>query len=358
MFGTLSVLDQLALIKNQTAVEYGEQRLADQFQVFYDSQNALVQELSGILIEDTQERLASYGTGARLEMYKADEFGRADAQKARPATTDIGWPLDLFQISLQWTRKFLQVAPVSELAIQTRAVGEADLRALRREIQRALFTPTNNLSYKDRFVDGVTLPIRRLLNADGAPIPEDQYGNVFNGGSHTHYLGTGSLVAADIVSLVQTVVEHNLRPNMKIYINRAQEAAISAMPNFDKYSLPLINPGPGSTADEIVGNPRLNVFNVNDRPIGIWDGAIEVWVKPWVIANYIIAIDEDAQNKVLRRRTRAATGGGQLQLVVEDERYPLRAQTSEREYGISTWSRDKAAILYTANATYAAPSIV
>lgn len=360
MFGTLSILDQLALIKNQTAVEYGEERLAQDFQRFLAVQNARVQELTSLLVEDTTERLSSYGTGARIEMNKADEFARSDAQKVFPTTTDIGWPLDLFQASIQWTRKFLQVAPVSELAIQMQAVEEADMRNVRKEIQRALFTPTNRLTYKDRLVDNATLPVRALLNADSAPIPEDEFGNTFDASTHTHYSGTGSLAAADITSLVNNVAEHGVSgtSNLKIYINRAQEATIRGFTNnFDPYAPTLIDPGPGSTADVIVGNPRVQPFSIYNRPIGIWDGVTEIWVKPWIFANYILVVDEDPTRRVLRRRTRPQVGGN-LELVVEDERYPLRARTVEREFGISVWNRDRAAVLYTANSTYAAPTIV
>lgn len=360
MFGTLSILDQLSLIKTQTAIEYGETRLLDDFNRFLAVQNARVAELTSIFIEDTTDRLSSYGIGSRIEMGKADEFGRSDAQKTFPSTADIGWPLDLFQASLQWTRRFLLVAPVSELATQMKAVEEADMRAVRREIQRALFTPTNRLSYKDRFVDNATLPVRALFNADSAPIPEDDYGNVFDGSTHNHYVGTGSLTAANITALVNNVAEHGVSSsgNMKLYINRAQEAVVKGFTdNFDAYGPLLINPGPGSTADQIQGNPRLDVYNIYDRPIGIWDGAVEVWVKPWVFPSYIVCIDEDPQKKVLRRRYRTAVGLD-LQLVAEDEKYPLRARTVEREFGMGVWNRDKAAILYTANSTYAAPTIV
>ena len=356
VYGTHSVLDQLALIRNQTAAEYGEERLADEFARFLAAQNALVEAMVGDLVEFTDVRLTSYGTGARMEMIKADEYTRADAQKAVPTPTDIGFPLEPFQITLQWTRKYLQVATVADLAASMNAVREADERNVRREIQRALFTPTNNLTYVDRMVDGVTLPIRRLLNADSAPIPEDEFGNTFDGATHTHYLGTGSFVAADVEAAVATVVEHGVTGEVRIYINRAQEAAVTGFANFTGYGAPLVRPGGGSTADEATGGP-IQPFNLYNRAIGVWDGAVEVWVKPWIPANYLLVVEIDQNKRVLRFRRRAATGNGALQLVAQDERYPLRAETSEREFGISVWGRDQAAVLRTNNATYAAPTI-
>jgi hypothetical protein len=356
MFGTYSILDQLALIRNQTAAQYDEQRLADAFQAFFDAQNLLVNQMTGDLVERTTERLTSYGTGARIAMIKADEYTRADAQKAVPTPTDIGFPLDKYQASLQWTRSFLQVATVADLALAVRAVGEADLRNVRLQIATALFTPTNRLTYVDRLVDGVTLPIRALYNADSAPIPDDEFGNTFNGATHTHYLGTASLVAADVEAAVQTIIEHPGNGPIRIYINRAQEAAVSAMANFDAFMPVRLAPGGGSTADQALG-ATLDATSPNNRVIGLWDGTFEVWIKPWVYANYIVTVRVDPNNRVLRMRTRAATGDGNLQTVVEDEKYPLRARTAEREFGVSVWTRSNAAVLRTNNATYASPTI-
>jgi hypothetical protein len=357
MYGTLSVLDQLSLIKNQTAAEYDEQRLSDDFQRYFDSQNLLVQQMTADLVEPTTVRLTSYGTGSRIDMIKADEYTRADAQKALPTPTDIGFPLDKFQATLQWTRSYLQVTTVADLANQVKAVGESDLRAVRKEIARALFKPTNNLTYVDRFIDGVTLPLRALYNADSSPIPDDEFGNTFNGATHTHYFGTAAFVAANVETLVTTIIEHGSTGPIRIYINRGQEAAVSAMANFDPFLPVRLAPGGGSTADLALGGTLDNTVNPNNRVIGLWDGTFEVWVKPWIYANYVVAVEVDPSNRVLRMRSRPATGSGNLQFVVEDEKYPLRARTAEREYGISVWSRSKAAVLKTDNAVYASPTI-
>jgi hypothetical protein len=56
-------------------------------------------------------------------------------------------------------------------------------------------------------------------------------------------------------------------------------------------------------------------------------------------------------------RVRQAAGGfGDLQIAAEDEQYPLRARFMEREFGIGVWNRTAAAVLYTANSTYSAPT--
>jgi hypothetical protein len=235
------------------------------------------------------------------------------------------------------------------------AAERADTAQVRASLSRALFTPTNNLTYKDRLVDGVTLPLRALLNADGAAIPDDEFGNTFNGATHTHYLATASLIAANIESAVTTVVEHGVTGRMVIYINRAQETAVSGFANFDPYMLPMVRPGGGSTAD--VTDTDIEPFDLYNRAIGVWNGAIEVWVKPWVPASYIVVADIDPGRRILARRRREGNAAlDALQIVADDEKYPLRAQTMEREFGVSVWAREKAAVLYTGGGSYVTPT--
>ena len=87
--------------------------------------------------------------------------------------------------------------------------------------------------------------------------------------------------------------------------------------------------------------------------------AAEVWVKPWIPANYMFATDVSTPQKPLRIRTRtgALTGLGAFQIAADHEHYPLRAQTMDREFGVAAWTRWNGAALLTNNATYSAPTI-
>lgn len=357
MYGTHGVLDQLRLITDQSVLTYGEDSLVADFGRSLAAHNALVDDMTAPLVENTTDRIRRYGTDARMAMIEIDEFTRADAQKARPAGVDIGFPLKGYQISLQWTRRFLQVNTPGDLAITMIAAQRADIGNVRAAIQKALFGPTNNLTYLDRMIDNVTLPVRALINADGAAIPEDEFGNTWNPATHSHYLGTSSFVAADVNSVIDTVAEHGVGGDMVLYINRAQEAAIRGFANFTEYTQPLITPGPGSTDDQAVGGP-VRPWDVNNRPIGVWNGNTVIWVKSWIPASYILALDTDPSRRVLARRRRDGANMDTLALVANDENYPLRANTMEREFGVGVWARDNAAVLYTGGASYVAPTIV
>jgi hypothetical protein len=62
------------------------------------------------------------------------------------------------------------------------------------------------------------------------------------------------------------------------------------------------------------------------------------------------------QEKPLAMRTRSA-GSGNLQLEYEDDDFPLRTKLYGREFGVGAANRVGAAVLYTGNATYAAPTL-
>ena len=361
-YGTLNLLDTLAAIDQANVMEYGEDKLYQHISDLLVMHNKHTREMIDLFVERTTEKVARYGNQAvGGEMVEVDEWGRVDVQKTAVTGHDIGWPLRSYQYGIGWTKKYFEIKAVADIAKEFVNAQTADVRNLRRQILTGLFRPTNNTSYIDRLDNQVTLPLRALINADGTTLPMNEYGTTFDGATHTHYLARagGSLVAADITALVDTVVEHGVNGGqVLLYINKAQEAAISAMALFDAFQKPLIDPGPGSTADVAAGGRKLNPYNMDDRPIGVWDGYVIVWTKPWIPANYQVAfITGGANAKVLRMRRRPVAGYGEYRLVGEHDHFPLRAQHFEREFGVSAWNRTGAAILYSNGTSYVEPVI-
>lgn len=352
-YGTLSVSDLLAAT-GQTIADYGEDKAFEAIANGLSAHNALVADMVTSLCEVTAERLGRFGTTGAGEMIDLDEFGAPDTQKVVPGA-NVGWPLRKVGYAIQWTRTYMMIKTPAELAGQFDAAKDADLRRIQRDIARAFFKPTNNLTYIDRLTDNAVLPLRALLNADSTGIPYGPNGETFDGTTHTHYLGTASLVAANVSALIETVVEHGVGGGMRLYINRAQEAAVRAMTgNFTAYLDARIVPADTTTR----ANGSLDMTALYNRSIGVFDAA-EVWIKPWVPAGYMFAVDTSTPMKPLRIRTRTGTlqGLGALSIAADHEHYPLRAQTMEREYGISVWTRWNGAALFTTNATYANPTI-
>lgn len=345
-YGTLSTLDTLAA-SQQTIAQYGEDNAFVAIEAARAAHNAIVTELLAGFVERTTDRLRRYGGPDNMTMDEIDQWGTPDAQKVA-AGSPVYFPLKLYGLAVQWTRKFMQTATVKELAEQFVAAQDADINAIIREIKRAIFYPTN-YTFADKLVDNVSLSIKALVNADSAPIPLGPNGETFNAATHTHYLGTASFVAANLTSLITTVIEHFARGEAMVYINTAQETTVRGFTGFYPYvDGRLVQP---TTA--MATTRPLELINIYNRAIGIFGGA-EVWVKPWVPAGYVFAWVK-GQPVPLAMRTR--DGQGDLVIAAEDEAHPLRARVLEREFGIGVWNRINGAVLDTANASYTTPTI-
>lgn len=349
-FGTLNTLDTLAASQSSIAA-YGEDNAFTAIQAALDAHNAIMSTAMAQLVDKTTDRQRRYGGPDNMSMDEVDEFGRGDAQKIAAGVT-LGFPLRLFDVTVQWTKKFFQNATGAELAAQFVAVTDSHRKRVIREIKKAIFIPTGNTTYVDRLKDGITLVLRPLVNADSQAIPLGPNGEVFTASTHTHYIARVSTLAASDVSAVLTLVrEHYATGNEYLYINQANEAAIRAFTtNFTAYVDSRIIPA--STAQ--VAKGELAPFNLYNRPIGIFDGA-EVWVKPWIPSGYAFAWIDTVKPLVFRERS---AGSGNLVIAAEDEAYPLRAKTLEAEFGVGVWQRTGGAVLdITDVTTYVAPTL-
>jgi hypothetical protein len=196
-----------------------------------------------------------------------------------------------------------------------------------------------------------------LTNADSTAVPVAPDGTTFNAATHTHYLARagGALAASDVVSAVDTVAEHYSAGQLRLYINRAQEAAVRAFTsNFRAFTSPMLEIR--STTDQPANGGRLQMLSPNDREIGLWDDKAIVSVKPWMPANYLFAWMDGAPPPVVMRSD-PALGNGNLFVEAEDDSFPLHAKFFGRYFGMAVGERTNGAVLYAGNTTYAAPTI-
>jgi hypothetical protein len=345
--GTLHTLDTLAS-SQQSIAQYGEDNAFEAIDAALEAHNEILTEMVSELCEVTTDRQRRYGSYDAMEMEETDEYGTPDAQKISAGAT-VGFPLRNYSLAVQWTRKYFQNVTGEEFVAQFTSATTADVKRVQREIKRALFHPVN-YTFEDKLIDHVQLAVKALANADGASIPLGPQGQEFDGATHNHYLGTAGFVEANVVTLVETVLEHYASGDAVIYINRAQEAAFKGFAKFTPYVDARIIPGANTTEARGTLNPNL----LYDRAIGIFDGSAEVWVKPWVPAGYVFCYLKETV-KPLVFRVRAAGQG--LQLVYDDESHPLRARVLEREFGVAVWNRVNGAVLYTGGAVFTSPSL-
>jgi hypothetical protein len=343
--GTLHTLDTLAS-SQQSIAQYGEDNAFEAIDAALEAHNEILTEMVGELCEVTTDRQRRYGSYDAMKMEETDEYGTPDAQKISAGAT-VGFPLRNYSLAVQWTRKYFQNVTGEEFVAQFTSATTADVKRVQREIKRALFYPVN-YTFEDKLIDHVQLAVKALANADGASIPLGPQGQEFDGATHNHYLGTAAFVEANVVTLVETVLEHYASGDAVLYINRAQEAAFKGFAKFTPYVDAHIIPGANTTEARGTLNPNL----LYDRAIGIFDGSAEVWVKPWVPAGYVFCYLKETV-KPLVFRVRAAGQG--LQLVYDDEAHPLRARVLEREFGVAVWNRVNGAVLYTGGAVFTTP---
>ncbi len=356
-FGTLGALDTLAAVHNITVAQYGLDNAYEAIRLTLDAHNDLTAEMLSDIVEVTTDNLRSYGGGSSgRRMQELDEWGRADTQKTG-AGIDVGFPLRIYADAIGWTYTWMQIHSPADLAAQVNDMLTGDLLSLQGNITRALYYPTNT-SFKDRLERNVTLPLKALLNADGEAIPPGPNGEAFNAATHTHYLFNATFTNAAALAQIVHVQEHRKDGKIEYWIAAADEATVRGFADFKPYvdARVLIQ-----NSNAAYANGPLDLTNPGNRAIGVL-GAAEVWVKPYVLASYPIAIRTQAGAKPLAMRVRGAPGGGsagleRLRLVNTHDHHPLYANEYGREYGISVWNRDMAAIseMNDANSAYTSP---
>jgi hypothetical protein len=356
MYGTLSLTDLLSDYSNQTVYEYSPDRMWDQVDAYLAARNQLVNETLNLLaVRDTERIWRDGGLADDFVFQRLDEFAAPAPQKAAGVSFAAGAPLEMWGVGVQWTSSYFERKSVREFTLQFDKIAQGDIERLFNELQRALFTPTNNTTYTDYWVDRLPITIRRLYNADSTYIPNGADGTTFNAATHTHYLArVAALAASDISATVDTVAEHFSAGQLRLHINRAQEAAVRAFTsNFKAYQSPMIEIR--GTTDIARGN--LQLLSPNDREIGLWDDKAIVSVKPWIPANYMFAYMEGAPAPLVMRVPASGLGGGNLFFEDEHRHMPLTAQFMGRYFGFGARNRANGAVLYTGGTTYVSPTI-
>lgn len=354
MNGTLSVFDTLGARRVEAGDLiglYDPATIYEQVQVYLNAHNFLMSQMEMDLFTDTTDRIYTWGNVGTVTMQKGDEYSRPRASKMKVDPVDGGFPLEKYQAAYQVTDEFMQTKTMGDLDTVIKAITDADVTNRLTILRGVLFNPTNNLTYKDEKIDNYTLKLRAFANADSAYIPNNKYGVTFDASTHTHFLGTSSYAAADLKSLISTVQEHypELPPNIRVYINEAEEDTVRGFTGFYAYWDRRVDPG-ANTARAI---GELDQTNTSDRPIGVF-GPATIWVKPWIPAHYHFCFHPNAA-KPLKRRIRDANRGN-LRIAAQFPMYPLYAEFMEREEGFGVFERTNGAVLKTDNATYSAPS--
>ena len=349
--GTYTMADLLA-VRFSSVNEFGENTVVQTLQNDLAAHNAIVTDMVSDLAMLTTDTQGVYGSGAVGQMVEVDEFGRSETQKVAPGST-VAWPLRLFQYGIGWTRKFLQNATPADLAQAQLAAEEAHRREIRYQIKSAIFGSAN-YTFADYLVNNVSLGVKRFVNADSAAIPDAPDGSTFTASSHTHYDAAAALSTTVVDNAITDLIEHGHGSRVMIAINYSDVSDFEGLTGFVK-AVPQYVQVPAYNVT--VPSARTDLGNQYNRLVGYY-GAAEVWVKPWMIANYMFVWDAGSAQKPLAFRQRAGGNVTQgLVLAAELDAYPLRADYYEAEFGVGVWTRTNGVVVEFDNGTYQVPTL-
>lgn len=351
--GTYQVRDLLTFTQTPIA-QYDPQAIAAALAEDNASHNRILQGMLSTFVEDTTERVGAVPVPATGSMIRVQEDGAVHTRKT-PTPSQQNYPLYKFQHGAGMTEDYLMRATPADLVIIQQTAQRAHANTTRIEMLRALLDPANRTE-RDRLRDGMQLTVKALHNADGTVPYSGPNGEDFDG-THTHYLASSTLTVAALSALIATVTEHTDNANVQVWINRAQEAAVRGLTGFSAYLDSRVIPAALlANTQYLVGNQGLDTSNPANRAIGIFEGA-EVFVKPYLPAGYLLALDANSTSKPLRRRQSDVAAQRGLRLAGGSMAHPLEARYWEDYFGFGANDRAAAAALQITAGSYTAPNL-
>lgn len=347
--GTHTIEDLIAN-DHQSVAEFGRNTIEEVIQRDVENHNDLTEEMVSLLAEPTTDRQRVYGAGGDTDMQKVDEHGRGRTQKDHKSG-EVAFPLYKFVHPVGWTNDYEVNSTPADMAQATQNAEKADVKQIRTEIKSAIFL-SSNFTFTDRFRDGVSLDVKRLVNADGDPIPDGPTGESFDGSTHTHYNAENGLTNSGLQTSVSDLLEHGHSEDVKMFINQGDESTVKGLSDFKEYVDARL------TLNSNANQPqrRLDVSRpLDNRAIGIF-GAAEVWIKPWIPSNYILITDTGTEEKPLVFRNHHQPGMQGLRLAAEIMDYPLNVDEMEHYFGVGVWTRTNGVAHYFGGAAYSGPS--
>ena len=322
------------------AATEGQEVIYTLIQEHLDRVNADIATAISVFVAQTtethKERYKLPG-GGYLQSLGQNPQGRADDVKTFGGY-DVAYPLTEFGAQISMTRVVEAYMTVADLDRHVTGVVERDVRTVRRELLNALF-----LSSQDDFADikwGALL-IEPLANGDTVTYPP-----VVGSGTDAtedHYLESG-FTSANIsdtnnpfVTIRDDLVHHyngtTTDNEVAVFINSDQLAVTEALTDYDKIT--NINVIPGTQTATLTGMPMGHPGRLVGSTNGCW---VIVW--DWVPTNYMIGVFLEDDPPIKMRIDPAAVGlGSGLQLVSEDEIYPVSASHWSHRFGLGAGNR-------------------
>lgn len=335
------------------------------------SLNTLWNEFSGVLSQYNSTRdifTALFSTpttesfvqlpngGSDVELERASEFGVPAAVRVTPQYLRMGFPLEWFDTSLRYTRKFLRDATAEQVRAQHVAVLEADNRLVFRTVMTAV-TDIKQAGVRSANENGVT--VYDLWDGSNGEVPPAFAGKTFTS-AHSHYLvsGAATIDGGDLKALIDTIQEHGygLRSSgerIVLFVNPAEADVISTFRRDPDNAaqnpydfIPSVSAPAYLTDQAVVGDKAPAEYN----GLALEGSYGDAWItkNQFVPAGYVVALATagrgSARNPVYFRE-HVVPGNRGLRLLPEYERYPLIDATYEHGFGVGVRHRGAAAVM-------------
>lgn len=322
------------------AATEGQEVIYDLIQQYMARVNEDITSAISVFVDETteknKERYKLPG-GGFLQALGQNPQGPADDVKTYGGY-DVAYPLTEWGAQISQTRVSMAYMTVADLDRHISGVVARDVRTVRRELLQALF-----ISSQDTFVDinWGSLSIEPLANGDAVVYPP-----IVGAGSEAtedHYLESG-YTAANIsdtnnpyVTIRDELVEHyngtTTDNEVAVFINSDQLAATEALTDYT--AIDNINIIPGTQTARLTGMPMGHPGRLVGSTNGCW---VIVW--DWVPTNYMIGVFLEDDPALKMRIDPAAVGlGSGLQLVAEDELYPVTSSHWSHRFGFGAGNR-------------------
>jgi hypothetical protein len=351
-------LSDLLAVRNASAASFGLDLINQTLQSEVAYANKTASEMMSDFVQKFDSQSAVWGGGGSIAMEKMDEFGTPLASHSAPGIT-AQFPVHLFKQRLGWNREYFKKATPAEVASKFLELRKGYFNALISEMRRSLYGYGNGItsaySFVDRLTNGVTLTLCKGLQNGavdtGCLVPDSPGGTAF-ATTHCHLNFNNGMAADAYTDCITHVVEHGNTKGLKCIINRVNLAELEALTTIYTPLSHMKVEVNGQTL--AVGNTSQKLDYAGDyenQLVGYLLGEIEVWVKPWAVAELHVVVATGMPEKVIGMRM-----PNEWHLAAPYDDYPLYAEHTEAEFGFAVFNRVMAAVSEDA-AAWTVPSL-
>jgi hypothetical protein len=336
-------LTDLLAVRNASSASFGLDLINQTLQAEVAYANQQADEMLSDFCQKFTSQSAVWGGGGSIVMEEMDEHGTPLASHSAPGIT-AQFPLRLYKQKLGWNREYFKKATPAEVASKFLELRKGYFNALIKGMRRGLYGfgngVTSEYTFVDRLTNGVSLTVKSLANGGvtAGTIPDSPAGAPF-ATTHCHLNYDDSVDASTYQDVIDHLTEHGNTKGLKCYIARANLAELVTLTTIFtplshmKVAVNGTTLAVGTTAD------KFDMADFENQLVGYLNGEIEVWVKPWAVAEYILMVATGMPEKVLGFRL-----DDPWHIAAPYDDYPLYAENTEAEFGFGVFNRVMAAV--------------